>query len=123
MTKKITKRNVEKKAKFKTNPEKIELIIKLKKQKEKFWLNVANKLANQKTKQIVVNLEKIEKLSKDNEIILIPGKVLGNGKLTKKITLAAFSITQPAKEKLKNIKIITIEELLKEKTSNIKLII
>ncbi len=123
MTKKITKRNIEKKAKFKTNPEKIELIIKLRKQKEKFWLDVANKIANPKTNQVVVNLEKIERLSKDKEIILVPGKVLGNGKLTKKITLAAFSITKPAQDKLKDIKIVKIEDLLKEKTSNIKMIV
>lgn len=123
MTKKITKRNIEKKAKFKTNPEKVELIIKLKKQKDKFWLDVANKLANPKTKQVEVNLDKLEKLTKDKEIVLVPGKILGKGNLTKKITLAAFSLTSSAKEKLKDVKVVSIEDLFKEKASNIKLII
>lgn len=123
MTKKLTKARIEKKARFKTNPEKIELIREIKKQKSGFWTAVANQLSMPKTRLVEINLERLNKLTKAKDIVLVPGKVLGKGTLDHELTLACFKITADAKQKLGKTKLIKIKDLLKEKPSNIKLII
>ncbi len=123
MTKKITKRKIEKRIVYKTNEAKVELIRELKKQKAKIWTIIAKYLANPKRKQIGVNLEKLNKLTKDKDIVIVPGKVLGKGNLEHEITLACFKLTDSAKEKMGKSKIVDIKSLLGEKPSNIKLII
>lgn len=123
MTNKITKRKIEKRVNYKTNEHKVELIRELKKQKSKFWITIAKYLANSKRKQVEVNLEKLNQLTKSKDIIIVPGKVLGKGNLEHEITLACFKLTDSAKEKMGKSKIVEIKDLLKEKPSNIKLII
>ena len=98
-----------------------------KKNRAKIWKYVAELIKRPRRKKVEVNLYKIERISKDGDTIIVPGKVLGIGKLDKNITLAALSYSKGA---LKNInkdkvKIIDIEELIKEnpKGSNIRIII
>lgn len=123
MTKKLTKARIERKARFKTNPETVELIRELKKQKSSFWTAVANQLSMPKTRLVEINLERLNKLTKAKEIVLVPGKILGKGTLNHEITLACFKITADAKQKIGKTKLVKIKDLLKEKTSNIRLII
>ena len=52
-----------------------------------------------------MNLDEINKLVKDNETIVVPGKVLSQGEINKKIKLIAFAFSQEAKEKLSKAKI------------------
>ena len=68
-------------------------------------------------------MDRLNKYTKDNEIILVPGKVLGTGNLNHKLTIAAFSYSETAKEKLKG-NIVSIDELLKKdpKGKNIRII-
>ena len=61
------------------------------------------------------NLYKIDKHTRENEIALVPGKVLSIGNLNKKIKVAAFQFSDQAKEKINLIgKAITIKELIQE---------
>jgi large subunit ribosomal protein L18e len=72
-----------------------------------------------------VNVFKINKVVRENETALIPGKVLSKGDLTKKITIAALNFSKEAKEKInKTGKAITIKELIKEnpKGSKVRII-
>ena len=46
------------------------------------------------------NIYKIEKYAKDNEIVVVPGKVLGTGMLNKKVTVAAYNFSQEAYSKI-----------------------
>ncbi len=48
----------------------------------------------------VVNLFKLEKFAKDGDVIVVPGVLLGQGELKKKITVAAFKASASAKAKL-----------------------
>ncbi len=109
-----------------TNPAKSDLIIKLENTKRRIWKAVAEKLSKRRQDTIKVNLSKINKFSKDNEVIVVPGKVLGEGSIAHKITLAAFSFSENARNKLrdKKIKILTIEELLESNPTgtNVKII-
>lgn len=123
MTKKLTKTRIEKKAKFKTNPETIELIRELKKQKSSFWISVANQLSMPKTRQVEINLERLSKLTKPKEIVLVPGKILGKGTMDHEITLGCLKMTAEARKKIGKSKLVKIKDLLKEKPSNIRLII
>ena len=88
---------------------------------------MAQLLARPKRKSIEVNLEKIDRLSKENSTILVAGKVLGKGELNKKIKLAAFNISEQAREKLKESgsSFLELEELLQKNpdVKEIKLII
>ncbi len=82
--------------KFKT----INLLRKLSK-KAKVWGVVSEKLAKSKKNRVEVNIWKIEKYSKDKDIIVVPGKVLGEGTLSKKVTVVAFNFSERAKEVIK----------------------
>lgn len=96
-----------------------ELIIKLKKlakaNNAKIWEDVALKLAKPTRKRIEVNISKINRYANENDIIVVPGVVLGAGSLTKKVTVAAWRFTGRAKEKIVATggKAISIEELTK----------
>ncbi|XHH08552.1 MAG: 50S ribosomal protein L18e [Candidatus Bathyarchaeia archaeon] len=113
-----------------TNPELIQLIKQLKKEsREKdapIWLDVAEQLAQSRSRRAAVNLSSINRNTKKADIIVVPGKILGTGSLTHPITVAAFSVSETAKAKLDAIKAkyLTIPELVAEnpKGSNIKII-
>ena len=64
-----------------------------------------------------MNLEDIEKATKDGEHIVVPGKVLSNGELNKKIKITAMSFSEKAKEKLLKSKI-EISNMLDEIKKN-----
>ncbi len=84
--------------------------------KSKFWNSVAENLNRPRRKRYEVNLNRLEKHSKANEKIIVPGIVLGAGEIKKKLTVAALRFSGKAKEKIEKSggKCLTIEELLKE---------
>ena len=47
-----------------------------------------------------VNINKIAQLSKDGDVVIVPGKVLGTGSIPHKITLCSFSISGTAADKI-----------------------
>ena len=125
---KISKTKIKKRIRKKTNPELKELISYLNKQKKAEFHKIAKYLSRPKSKQIAVNIQKINKETKPEEIIIVPGKVLSKGELDHKLTLAAFKFSEKAKEKLsKKADVLTIKELIdkvsKFKGLNIKIII
>ncbi|MGC9105359.1 MAG: 50S ribosomal protein L18e [Thermoprotei archaeon] len=72
----------------------------LRKQKRPIWVRVAEELERPARKRVVVNLKKIEKYSKPNEVVIVPGKVLGLGTLSHPVTVYAFAFSRSAKEKI-----------------------
>jgi large subunit ribosomal protein L18e len=113
-----------------TNPELIQLIKQLKQESNQnnapIWRDVAEQLAQPRSQRAAVNLSSINRSTKGEDIIIVPGKILGTGSLTHPITVAAFSVSEKAKAKLDAIKAnyVTIPELVKvnPKGSNIKII-
>jgi len=97
MKQKISKTKIEKKLSKKLNPELKKLVITLKKNK---ILEVADLLLLPKRKSISVNLDKINKESKEGDNIIVPGKVLSKGEINHKINIAAFRFSEEAKNKL-----------------------
>ena len=47
-----------------------------------------------------INLNRISQLTKENDTIVFPGKVLGTGNISHKITLYSFSISKSAANKI-----------------------
>ena len=109
-----------------TNPELQKLIVELKtlssKNEVKIWKKVANELEKPSRRRRHVNLYEIEENSKDGDTILVPGKVLATGELTKQVKVVAFSFSEKAEEKLKDLS--SIQKLIKEnpKGSKVKII-
>nr|AQS33378.1 hypothetical protein [uncultured archaeon]AQS34158.1 hypothetical protein [uncultured archaeon] len=64
------------------------------------WESTAKILAGPTRKQSSLNLFEIEKKVSQGDTILIPGKILSKGELTKQIDIVALSISKEAKEKL-----------------------
>ena len=68
------------------------------------WKKVAKVLASSTREYPVLNLWQIDKQVSQGETVVIPGKVLSKGELTKKIKICALSISGSAKEKLEESK-------------------
>ncbi len=101
-----------------TNPQLKKLIVELrqlsKKQKVKLWGVVAENLSRSTRQRREVSVGDIDKHSKANETVIVPGKVLSEGNLTHKATVAAWSFSQQAKEKVNaSGKAVSISELAK----------
>jgi len=98
-----TKTKIDKQIQKKSNKELVETIIAAKK-KDK-WLKVARILSGPRRKAISLNLGEINENSKDGDTIIVPGKVLSQGEMSKKVKIVALSFSEKAKEKLLKSKI------------------
>ena len=77
------------------------LISSLKKMKKDLWRKVAEDLERPRRIRRLVNLSRISLYTQEGEIALVPGKVLGDGTLNKKIKVAALNFSSSAREKIK----------------------
>mgnify|MGYP001609769502 FL=1 len=93
-----SKTQIEKHMQKKNNPELVETLMNAKK-KDK-WLEVAGILSGSRRKRINLNLNEINDQAKEKEKILVPGKVLSQGEINKKIKIIALGFSEKAKEKL-----------------------
>ncbi len=109
---------VERLTKRKTNPNLVKLIELLFKasaeNRAKIWKDVAERLARPKRLYSEVNVSKIERYAKEGETVLVPGKVLGGGNITKAVTVVALSFSESAKKKIESAggRCLTIPELI-----------
>ncbi|MEK6884602.1 MAG: 50S ribosomal protein L18e [Nanoarchaeota archaeon] len=120
----ISKTKLFNRALKKGNQELVETIVACK--SNEAWLNIGKIISSSRKQMPAVNLDRIEKESKEGEVVVVPGKVLSNGEMTKKIKIAALKFSETAREKLSRHKseMITILEEIKKnpKAQDIKLI-
>ena len=64
------------------------------------WKSIAKKLEGPNSNWPVVNVSKIEYNASKNGKVVIPGKLMGSGTLSKKVTVSAYSFTKSAVEKI-----------------------
>ena len=99
-----------------SNPELISLIRDLKKlsldEEAPIWKRIAKELSRPTRQRRVVNIAKLGRFTKANEIVIVPGKVLGTGNIGHDLTVAAWQFSGSAHDKIKNC--ITIRELMKK---------
>lgn len=90
---------IEKQLRKKTNPLLVETIIAAK--KNKAWNELASMISSSRKNYLENNLNEINEKAKEGEKIVIPGKVLSQGEINKKIKIIALSFSEKAKDKLK----------------------
>ncbi len=91
-----------------------------------FWKKVVLELQKPRRNKRVVNIYKIQKLAKQGDVIVVPGKVLGTGDLSLKITIAAESFSKSALEKINSVgKATSLLDLAREnpKGTGLKIIV
>lgn len=80
----------------------------------KLWKRIAIELEKSTRSMVAVNISKLDKVVRDNEIALVPGKVLSVGQVSKPLTVAALHFSEAAAKKINaKGKALSIEELLK----------
>jgi len=111
------------------NPELLNLIHSLRKKAKEndaaIWRDVADRLSSSRRRRVTVNLSRLNRYTKEKETVVVPGKVLGAGKLEHPLIVAAFTFSKQSHSKISTAKgkCLSILELLKTnpKGSNIKI--
>ena len=80
------------------------------------WGRVAELLSKPTRERPAVNVSKINRYASDGDIVIVPGKVLGAGNISKKVTVAAFSFSAKAAEKIKAAggRVLTLREAVEQ---------
>ena len=103
----------------KTNEHLVSLIQNLKKKAietdTRLFKRIAIDLEKPTRSRRAVNLSRINRYTKENELIVVPGKVLGSGDLDHSLTIAAYQFSSSALDKINTSKskAITITDLMK----------
>ena len=87
-----------------------------KKNEAPIWSRLAELARKSSSTKRVVNLSRINTTTKDNEVLFVPGKVLGTGNISHKITLSSFSMSVTAAKKIIQTggSIITYSDMIKK---------
>lgn len=87
-----------------------------KKQDAPIWTKASSFLSNRARTKVEVNVGRISRLVDDGQAVFVPGKVLGNGLLAKKVVIGAFAFSNGARSKIEASggAALTIEQFLKK---------
>ena len=104
----------------KTNAQLVDTINQLKAQSRDtgsaVWRDVALRLSKSRKNWAQPNLSRVSRYAPEGATILVPGKLLGSGELTNGHTIAAYSVSNGAREKIEAAggRIMTYGELMTE---------
>jgi large subunit ribosomal protein L18e len=86
----------------KTDPNLVTLVDDLKRSSREngadIWRDIALRLEKPRRNWAEVNLSKLERFTSDGDVVVVAGKVLGAGAISKKITVAAYDFSDSAKK-------------------------
>lgn len=103
----------------KDNPELVRVIVELRKaaraHQAPVWRATAERLSRPRHQVFPLNVGHLERLAEAKETIVVPGKLLAEGRLTKPLTIGAVSFSSEARSKVQAAggTTLTISELLK----------
>jgi large subunit ribosomal protein L18e len=103
----------------KTNPRVLELIGDLKATSREsgaaIWRDTAKRLEKPRRGYAAVNLSKINRHTREDDKVLVPGKVLGAGDIDHKVTVAALGFSEQAISKIEAAggKCLMIQEMMR----------
>ena len=82
---------------------------KSKKAKAKIWEDIATKLS----RDAQVNVGKLNKHTKKNDVVAVPGKVLGGGEITHPVIVGAEKFSSSARTKIEGVggKVLSLAQL------------
>ena len=86
-----------------------------KKNNAPIWERLADLALKPTRAKRTINLGQLDKFVADNDVVVVPGKVLGTGNLSHKITLCSFSISTTGAKKITESggKILDISQIIK----------
>jgi len=105
----------------KENPELVHALLELRRAAKHhdapIWGTVASKLARPRHAVDPVNVGHLDRLSGPHDTVVVPGKLLADGRITKPLTVAAFHYSKGAREKIQRAggTALALHELLKAK--------
>ena len=68
--------------------------------KQRIWNTASEEILASRKNRPIVNVSQISRNSKDGSRVLVPGKVLGVGKIDHKVTVGAYSFSKDARQKI-----------------------
>lgn len=68
--------------------------------KKGIWKKLGREAGKPVRRRAEMNLSRLQLLTKDGQVVLFPGKVLGAGSFARRITLAARGFTKSARERI-----------------------
>ena len=85
-------------------------------EKNNLWKRIADDLEKPTRTRRAINLSRINRFTQPKETVIVPGKVLGSGTLNHELTIAAFTFSEGAKQRIAESKgkAISIMELMKQ---------
>jgi large subunit ribosomal protein L18e len=101
-----------------TNPELLEMIrflkVKARENESRTWEVAAEQLSRPRGSRAVLNLNHISRASAADSVVLVPGKVLGDGILKHPVVVGAFHFSHAAKTKIEQAggRCVTIKDLV-----------
>ncbi len=80
----------------------VETLLAAKKQPK--WRKIAQRISGARRKYLETNLGEIDSKTSEGDTVIVSGKVLGNGALSKKIKICAMAFSESALAKIKHSK-------------------
>jgi len=88
----------------KGNPNLVKLIEELKRisyeNDATLWKDIAKRLSRPLRNWAEVNISRIARYAQKGEVIIVPGKLLGSGRIDKEVTVASFGTSASARKKI-----------------------
>ncbi len=88
----------------KENSELVRLVVELRRaartHSAPIWASVADRLERPRHQLTPVNVGHLERLTEAGETVVVPGKLLAEGPLSKRLTVAAFAYSKEARAKI-----------------------
>jgi large subunit ribosomal protein L18e len=88
----------------------------LKKNRVPMWKAVIKELSRSRSNRREVNIGQLAQVTKDKEVVIVPGKILGSGEISHKLTIWCFTISEVATRKILDAggKILSLDSLVKK---------
>lgn len=85
-----------------------------KRNKAPIWRALQEELAGPRANRREINVMRLAEITKADEVVVVPGKVLGTGSIGHKLTVCAFSISETAGRKIieSGGKVVTFDDLI-----------
>lgn len=113
-----------------TNPELVKLVRALRKgsreNEAEIWRAIADHLSCSRQGRVAANVSQLNRYTQGGETVVVPGKVLGAGRIDHPIHVAAFDFSEQARSKILRAKgrCLSILELMEKnpKGTNVKIV-
>ena len=88
----------------------------------RFWGDIAKRIRKSKDNLVEVNIGKISRFATSDDVVFVPGVVLGSGRIEEPVKVAALYFSKSARSKIEDAggKAITLRELMGENSKGTK---